>query len=152
MLLARTWRGLSASARRAASCWTSLQLSLSKSVTTRKKIERILISTISAPTEDFPVALVSDDIHVFLPLSTRSKLGTIDTLWGDQALELHQPPPVTYTTGASSPTLIDFELPEHYTSDLVYEIARMIGINLRDNSVSQFAGEELAGIKQSETL
>jgi len=60
--------------------------------------------------------------------------------------------PVTYTTGASSPTLIDFELPEHYTSDLVYEIARMIGINLRDNSVSQFAGEELAGIKQSETL
>jgi hypothetical protein len=56
---------------------------------------------------------------------------------------------VTFTTSGSS---IDFELPEHYTSDLIYEIARMIGINLRDGAVSQYAGEELAGIKQSETL
>ena len=30
-----------------------------------EKIERILISTLSSPTEDFPVALVSDSIHVF---------------------------------------------------------------------------------------
>lgn len=117
-----------------------------------EKIERILISTISAPTEDFPVALVSDDIHVFPTTINKIKVRYYRYPMGRSSTGATSTTPVTYTTGASSPTLIDFELPEHYTSDLVYEIARMIGINLRDNSVSQFAGEELAGIKQSETL
>ena len=30
-----------------------------------EKIERILISNLSSPTEEFPIALVSEDIHVF---------------------------------------------------------------------------------------
>jgi len=114
-----------------------------------EKIERILISTISAPTEEFPVALISDDIHVFPTTINKIKVRYYRYPMGRSNTGATSDSAVTYTTGGTS---IDFELPEHYTSDLIYEIARMIGINLRDNSVSQFAGEELAGIKQSETL
>ena len=117
-----------------------------------EKIERILISTISAPTEDFPVALISDDIHVFPTSINKIKVRYYRYPMGRTSTGETSTTPVTYTTGSSSPTLIDFEFPEHYTSDLIYEIARMIGINLRDGAVSQYAGEELAGIKQSETL
>ncbi len=114
-----------------------------------EKIERILISTISAPTEDFPVALISDDIHVFPTSINKIKVRYYRYPMGRTSAGETSTTAVTFTTSGSS---IDFELPEHYTSDLIYEIARMIGINLRDGAVSQYAGEELAGIKQSETL
>ncbi len=39
-------------------------------------------------------------------------------------------------------TSIDFELPEHYTDRLVFEMAKMIGVNLRDNSVYTYANNE----------
>jgi len=114
-----------------------------------EKIERILISTISAPTEDFPVALISDDIHVFPTTINKIKVRYYRYPMGRTSTGETSDSAVTYTTGGTS---IDFELPEHYTSDLIYEMARMIGINLRDGAFSQYAGEELAGIKQSETL
>ena len=37
---------------------------------------------------------------------------------------------------------VDFELPEHYYTELVVEIAQMIGINLRDADVAQYAAVE----------
>ena len=55
----------------------------------------------------------------------------------------------TYFDGTASD--VDFELPEHYTSDLIYEIARMVGINLRDADVSNYASQEIAANKQAET-
>ena len=110
-----------------------------------EKIERILISTISAPTEDFPVALISDDIHVFPTSINKIKVRYYRYPMGRTSTGETSTTPVTYTTGSSSPTLIDFELPEHYTSDLIYEIARMIGINLRDGAVSQYAGWIVTG-------
>ena len=48
--------------------------------------------------------------------------------------------------------LIDFELPEHYTADLIYEIAKMIGINLRDADVVAYANSEVTSRKQAETF
>ena len=47
-------------------------------------------------------------------------------------------------------TSIDFELPEHYTSDLVYEIGKMIGVNLRDNDIVNYTGQEMLSRKQAE--
>ncbi len=114
-----------------------------------EKIERILLSNLSAPTEDFPVALVSDDIHIF-PTSIKNievryykiPQGRLST--GERTQS--QP---TYFDGTASD--VDFELPEHYTSDLIYEIARMVGINLRDADVSNYASQEIAANKQAET-
>ena len=39
---------------------------------------------------------------------------------------------------------VDFELPEHYFVDLVVEIAQLIGINLRDADVVNYASVEKA--------
>ena len=116
-----------------------------------EKIERILLSNLSAPTDDFPVALVSDDIHVF-PTSVSKievryyKIPQGRVAAGERDPNGSQP---TYYDGTTAD--IDFELREHYTADLVYEIARMVGINLRDADVVTYASQEMATKKQAET-
>jgi len=105
-----------------------------------EKIERVLVSTLSAPSEEFPIALVSNDIHVFptsmnkievryykLPESRNTSTGA----------RLSGPPIITGATRRN------FELPEHYTSQLVYEMARLIGINLRDADVINYGNQEV---------
>jgi hypothetical protein len=45
-------------------------------------------------------------------------------------------------------TTIDFELPDHYVADLVVEIAKMIGINMRQADVYSYAqGEQQKNIR-----
>jgi hypothetical protein len=114
-----------------------------------EKIERILLSNLSAPTEDFPIALVSDDIYVFPTSVSKIEVRYYKIPQGrvsDGERSSSQP---TYYDGTSAD--IDFELPEHYTSDLVYEIARMVGVNLRDADVATYASQEMATKKQAET-
>ena len=38
----------------------------------------------------------------------------------------------------------DFDLPPAYESELVSELAKMVGLNLRDNDVQQYAQEKTA--------
>jgi len=115
-----------------------------------EKIERILISTLSAPTDDFPIALVSDDIHVFPTSVNKIEIRYYKIPQGrntsDGERSSSQP------AFAPSGTLIDFELPEHYTADLIYEIAKMIGVNLRDNDIVAYGNTEVATRKQAETF
>jgi len=116
-----------------------------------EKIERILLNNLSAPTEDFPVALISEDIQIF-PTSIRK----IDVRY------YKQPEGRSKTTGArttdmpsvnaSGVGLVDFDLPSHYTSDLVYEIGKMIGLNLRDQQIVAYTGQEMQTRKQAETF
>ena len=110
-----------------------------------EKIERILISNLSAPTEEFPVALVSNDIHVFPTSINKIEVRYYKFPEGRNATgdRVANPPNVT------SP--VDFELPEHYTSDLVYEIGKMVGLNLRDNDIVNYTGQEMQARKQAET-
>ena len=113
-----------------------------------EKIERILISNLSAPNEDFPVALVSDSIHVFPTSIKKIEVRYYKLPQGRTSSGARTASPPTYS---SSGTSIDFELPEHYTSDIVYEMAKMIGINLRDVDVVNYASTEVASKKQAET-
>ena len=114
-----------------------------------EKIERILISNLSSPTEEFPIALVSDNVYVF-PTS----INKIE-------LRYYKYPESVTTNGVrSSSTPVysltgdnyNFELPEHYTSDLVYEIGKMIGLNLRDADIVNYTGQEMQTRKQAETF
>ena len=117
-----------------------------------EKIDRILISDLSAPNEDFPVALISDSIHVFptsinkiqiryykYPASRNATTGARDE---------NLP---SYSSTVGTP-IRNFELPEHYTSDLVYEIGKMIGLNLRDKDIVNYTGQEMLARKQAETF
>jgi len=113
-----------------------------------EKIERILISNLSAPTEEFPVALVSNDIHVFPTSINKIEVRYYKFPEGRNVDGTRSDSPPTYTTSGTS---IDFELPEHYTSDLVYEIGKMVGLNLRDNDIVNYTGQEMQARKQAET-
>ena len=114
-----------------------------------EKIERILLNNLSAPTEDFPVALVSEDIQVF-PTSIRKievryyKIPEGRTLTGERTTDTPN-----YEPGSGK---VDFELPDHYVSDLVYEIGKMIGLNLRDEQIVAYTGQEMQTRKQAETF
>jgi hypothetical protein len=109
------------------------------------KIERILRSNISSPTESFPIALVSDDIEVFPQTINRIQL---------RYYKIPNNPTYAYATvnGVeiyNSLGSVDFDLPDHYSAMLVAEIAELIGLNLRDQAVQAFGqGEQVMLTKQ----
>ena len=113
-----------------------------------EKIERILISNLSSPTEEFPIALVSEDIHVFPTSINKIEVRYYKYPEGRTSTGVRTATMPTYTEGGTS---IDFELPEHYVSDLVYEIGKMIGVNLRDTDIVNYTGTEMTARKQAET-
>jgi len=113
-------------------------------------IDRIISSNLSTPTSEFPVALISDRIHIFpedvnsvklmyyrQPRSIRPTTGDVD---------LNNTP--VYQDLGGSITIPDlancrhFELPEHYKNEVMMEIAKMIGIRLRDNYLTSIALQE----------
>ena len=119
------------------------------------KIDYILSSTLSVPTESAPVALVSENIEVFPTSIKKVKLRYYKvpeglTTAGARTAAL---PKFGYTTATSgkevysASTSIDFELPEHYTSALVVEMAKLIGINIKDSDVFSYAASETQKVK-----
>ena len=121
-----------------------------------EKIERILSSTLNAPTESLPVALVTQDIEVFPETIKKIKLRYYkipQSVQTDGVTRSDDPPTFGVASGVvdtyNSSTSRDFELPEHYTMELVAEIASLIGVNLRDQQVTSFAAAEQAE-RQSE--
>ena len=102
------------------------------------KIERILRSNISSPTESFPIALVSDDIEVFPQTINRIQL---------RYYKVPNNPTFAYVTVSgvevyNAAGSVDFDLPDHYSAMLVTEIAELIGLNLRDEAVQAFGQQE----------
>lgn len=119
-----------------------------------EKMDRILGSNLSSPTKAFPVALISDEIEVFpdtiesIDITYYRKPGgqtfsgsytDSDPQWvaldlGDgQNLEVMDPE-----------STVNFMLPEHYSSELVYEIAKLIGLSINDSGMVQVASQEEA--------
>lgn len=116
-----------------------------------EKLDMILRSDLSVPTEDNPVALISSKIMVF-PTSVRKvKLRYYKTPEGlnpltDASVALQ--PKFGYNVSSTGQEVydvtdsVDFELPNHYVPELVIEISKMIGINLRDSEVYSYAQNE----------
>ena len=116
-------------------------------------IDRVLSSDLSKPSADNPVALVSSEIEIF-PTSVASislryyKLpeGVNPTTGAKVAAQ----PSFGYSSAVpgvelySPSSSIDFELPETHFVDLVVEIAQLIGINLRDADVVNYASSSIA--------
>lgn len=115
------------------------------------KIDMILGSSISTPTEASPVALISSDISVF-PTSIRKikvrYYKTPEGLSATSGLPTASLPKFGYTVDSNGyelydvSTSVDFELPDHYVPDLVSEVAKMIGVNLRQEDIYQYANAE----------
>jgi len=116
-----------------------------------EKIDRILRSTLSAPSKEFPVALVSNNIEVFpqtlkkISLRYYRQPGSVNTY--SPFSRSSSQPYFSFTEAAGVETYDasasrDFELPEHYTNDLIIEIASMIGLTLKDAEIQSFFTNE----------
>lgn len=115
-----------------------------------EKLEYVLNSNLSKPSETAPVAFLDDEIEVY-PKSLKK----INVRYYKQPEGLS---PTTGARTASTPkfgfttnnnketydasTSVDFELPEHYIPEIVEEMARLIGINLRDTNIYTYAEQQ----------
>lgn len=115
-----------------------------------EKIDRILTNNLSAPSEEFPVALISEEIQVFPTNIKRIELRYYKYPTSRNNDGTRNPGPPIYDTEAN--VYRDFELPEHYTSDLVYEMAKLIGVNLRDKAIVDYTGQEMITRQKAETF
>jgi len=117
-----------------------------------EKMDRILGSNLSTPTSDFPVALISDEIEVFPTDINFLDITYYRTPGGrasDGSFVDDDPMWVAIDTVGSyeisdPDNTIDFMLPEHFSSELVYEIAKLLGISLSDGGMVQIASQEEA--------
>lgn len=122
-----------------------------KVVYDEEKIDMLLKSTLSIPTDENPVALVSNDILVFPTSIRKLKLRYykqpegVSSLDGSKTSAL---PRFSYTVSSNGVEVfdvtnsIDFELPDHYVPELVIEIAKMIGVNLRQLDLYNYGQAE----------
>ena len=121
-----------------------------------EKMDRIVGSNLSAPTANFPVALVSTkDIEVFpinevesAQLTYYAKPSSFDS---NGAISLGSPfydfEVVSFDgNDLDLPTSScrDFMLPPHYLTEIVMEMAKLLGVRLRDPSIQTFATQEEA--------
>jgi len=121
------------------------------------KIEYILQSDLSAPSSTHPVAIVSNDIEVFPTTIKKIKVRYYKIPEGiDPTTGNRTPLSPRYNAislGASNEvfdptTSVDFELPDHYVPQIMLEIGKMIGINLRDQDVYAYSSGEAQQQKQ----
>jgi len=124
---------------RVISITTKSQLSLGRKrdkqveiVYDEEKIDRILRSTLSAPSNDFPVALVSDTIEVFPENIKKINI---------RYYRLPVAPSITVVDVGGVETITDFtdfELPDSYAMDIIVEIAKMVGVNLKEPEIRAY--------------
>ena len=106
-----------------------------------EKAKRVLNSNLSAPTEEFPVALIEGSRIEIFP----------QTISSDINIKYYRKPekPAYSVLEISDGFAIqnlntskDFDLPDHYLTEVVGEIARMIGVRLRDDVLTQYGVAE----------
>lgn len=119
-----------------------------------EQINYVLSSNLSAPSNDFPVGLITIEgsirsMQVFPSTITQIYLTYYKLPQGldTEGYRVASQPRFGYTVVAgkeiySATNSIDFELPEHYFADLVTEIAKLIGVNLRDQDVYAYSANE----------
>ena len=117
-----------------------------------EKAKRVLNSNLSAPTDEFPVAMVfgrfsgaTDETGQYIEIYP-------NTISEDVVMNYYRVPvaPFYAVTEISDGFVIedlnnsiDFELPDHYLTEVVGEIARMIGVRLRDDVLMQYGTAEI---------
>lgn len=127
---------------------TSVQIDL---LYKQSDIDDILVSRKNRPTTDRPVALVANSIEVYPTSINKIKLRYYKIPQGispvtNQRSVLAPRYGFTETTAGREiydpSTSIDFELPDSMIPEIVIEIAKMIGINLNNQAVYQYAQQE----------
>ena len=113
-----------------------------------EKMNAILGSNLSTPTDQFPVALVSQDIEVFPDTVggvylTYYALPTSYDYGGRNISPLD--PQIQFLQDIPEPLASkDFMIPDEYEPELIAEMAKLLGVRLRDMSLRQYGVQEEA--------
>lgn len=114
-----------------------------------ERMNAILGSNLSTPTDSFPVAMISKDIEIFPDTITEAyityyALPTSYEVGTSNASELK--PQINFN-GSEIIDLSasrDFMIPKEYEAELVAEMCKMLGVRLRDVNLQQFGTREEA--------
>lgn len=114
------------------------------------KFDRLMLSPLSKPKESSPLAMISDKIEVYPTNINRIKVRyykTPQSRHSGTGARLESVPSYQVSGTDDNPyeaatNQKDFELPERYETDLIIEICKMAGVNLRDDQVTSFASTE----------
>lgn len=109
-----------------------------------EKVNRILNSNLSSPTEDFPVAFINGDkIQVYpdtVGVSTTILFYRNPRSVGyDGTIDNQNQPVYSFISNTGVENVAaskNFDLPEKYKNEIVLEVSKMIGIRLRDAFIS----------------
>jgi len=121
-----------------------------------EKMQYLLGSNLSSPSLAHPIALVSrESIEVFpdsidyVEITYYSRPGSV---LSDGSIS-DSPPLYAYDSAGFADQSVDFfnpsnsrdfHLPSHYLTEVVMEMAKLIGVRLRDPNITQFAAKEEA--------
>lgn len=112
----------------------------------------VLKSNLSAPTENYKIALISDYIYVYgdtpaeIWVSYYTPVASESIIEGTRTSGISPSISMNIVNGfeiLNPATSRNFILPEHYTSDLIYEIARMVGIRIREKDLIAYTTQKL---------
>ena len=113
-----------------------------------ERMNAILGSNLSTPTDAFPVAMISKDIEIFpdtiteayityYALPTSYEYGTSNVT--------SSKPQIGFTNNNFDPAgTRDFMIPKEYEAELLAEMCKMLGVRLRDVNLQQFGTREEA--------
>jgi len=120
-----------------------------------EKLDYTLRSTLSKPTLSRPVAFIGEQVEVYPTGIKKIDLRYYKLPEGltPAGVRTAAYPRFGFTVlnnkeAYDNATSVDFELPEHYTADIVAEMATLIGINLRDPNVYAYGTQGQAKAKQ----
>ena len=110
------------------------------------KIQHVLASTLSAPTQEYPIALIGNEVEVFPSTIAQG----VDMRY----YRYPTPPQYNFFNALNelgedielfSDTSVDFELPAKYEEELVFEIAAMAGVNIKEPIVVNQSNRQIDG-------
>jgi len=114
-----------------------------------ERMNAILGSNLSTPTDSFPVAMISKDIEIFPDTITEAyityyALPTSYEVGTSNASELK--PQINFNASGiiDLSASRDFMIPKEYEAELVAEMCKMLGVRLRDVNLQQFGSREEA--------
>ncbi len=115
-----------------------------------EKLEYVLHSNLSAPTEESPIAFLDDQIEVYPQSLNKIRVRYYkqpEGLSAQTGARTASLPKFGFTVANNKETYnaatsVDFELPEHYVPQIVEEMARLIGVNLRDANIYNYGQQQ----------
>lgn len=116
-----------------------------------EKVEYILQSSISRPTESNPIATIGETINVYPSTIRKIQLRYYKTPEGlnpSTGARVASFPKFGYVVNNSGveqylpSQSVDFEFPEHYTPILIMEMAKLVGVSINEADLYQFAKVE----------